>query len=372
MRAVITAERATERERFRVAALGVGLECRATDCVGLNDLQTRLSREPAADLVLVGLSDPPDPSLTAVGYAATVARTVAVAVGPVADAALIQRASSAGARRYLDQNRLQPQLSEALDSLSREGAVTLRRGKVLAVTSAQPGAGVTTVATGLAFALAAQKVGSVVLGELGTGVPELALSLNLTPANGLDQLIRLSERVDATMCRSTAVDHAAGVAVLAYPPETLQPEPLRADQARPLLTVLRATYDWVVMDLGHGMNDGNADLISQADRVVVVTRQDVPAIRLTRRYIKSLAVQPADRLMLLANRYGQAGLLAWKKVEEALKSTVVEWVPDDPAGVNAALTAGEPLAVASRGSGVNKSMGKLVRTLTGSLSVGNR
>lgn len=364
MRAVITAERPSDRERFRLAALGVGLECRATDCIAPGELQTRLSREPAADLVLVGMTDPPAAAMTALGYAATVARTVAVAIGPVSDAALIHQASGAGARRYLDQAQLQGQLSAALDSLSKEGAVTLRRGKVIAVTSAQPGAGVTTIATGLAFGLAAAKAGNVVLAELGTGVPELALSLGVTPTNGLDQLTRLSERVDATMCRTAAVAHPAGVAVLAYPPETLQPEPLRADQARPLLTVLRAAYDWVVLDLGHGTNDGNDDFLSQADRIVVVTRQDVPAVRLTRRYLKLLAVHPADRLLLVANRYGQPGHLAWKKIEEALKTPVAEWVPDDPAGVNAALAAGEPVAVAARGSAVNKCFVKLAKGLT--------
>jgi pilus assembly protein CpaE len=368
MRAVIAAERPTDREKYRVAALGVGLECRANDCVPATELQARLAREPAADLVLVAMSDPADAPLAALGHASMVARTVALAVGPVSDAVLIHKASGAGARRYLDEDRLQEQLTAALDSLSKEGAVTLRRGKVIAVCSAQPGSGVTTTAAALAFALAAEKKGSVALAEPGTGVPELALDLNATPANGLDQLLRLSERADASMARAAAVEHPAGVAVLAYPAETLVPEYVTAEQAKRLVTVLRAGYDWVVLDLGHGLTDGNVEFVHHADRVVVVTRQDVPAVRLTRRFLKGLAIAPAERLVLLANRYGQAGHLAWKKVEDALKVPVKEWLPDDPSGVNAALTAGEPVAVAARGSGLNKAAGKLVKALTAELT----
>jgi pilus assembly protein CpaE len=364
MRAVIAAESPADRDKYRVEVLGVGLECRANDCVPAADLQVRLSREPAADLVLVGMSDPPEIPLAALGHAACVARTVALAIGPLSDANLIHRASGAGARRYLDQNQLREQLVAALDTLSREGAVTLQRGKVIAVCSAHPGAGVTTIATALAFALASQKLGSVLLAETGTGVPELALDLKLNPVHGLDQLVKLSEQADATMVRTAAQKHKAGVSVLAYPAESLAPECLTGDQARRLLTVLRAAYDWVVLDLGHGLTEGNEELISHADRVIVVARQDAPSIRLTRRYLKTLEIVPAERQMVVVNRYGQAGHLKWKQVEEALRHRVTDWIPDDPARVNAALTAGEPLAIAARGSGVNRSAEKLARSLS--------
>jgi pilus assembly protein CpaE len=220
--------------------------------------------------------------------------------------------------------------------------------------------------------VAEEKVGAVALAEVGTGVPELALALNVTPANGLDQFLGLSEEADAKMARAAAVEHKSGVAVLAYKPETLAPRPVTAGEARRVLTVLRAAFDWVVLDLGHGVGGGNAEFVAQADRVVAVTRQDVPAIRLTRKFLGTLAVAPVDRLVLVANRYGQAGLLAWKKVEEGLRVAVKEWIPDDPAGVNAALTAGDPLAMAARGSGVVKSARTLARELTKQLAAPRR
>jgi pilus assembly protein CpaE len=368
MRAVIAADGSYDRDQYRVAALGAGLDCQANDCVPVAELPERLKREPVADLVLVGLAG--DAALTAIAQVAAVARVVPVAVGPVRDAELVRRATDAGARRYLDEDQLPEQLAEALESLGREGVVNLRRGKVIAVTSALPGSGVTTIAGGLAFALAAEKVGTVGLAEPGTGVPQLALNLNLKPTHGLNELVRLTQRADASMVKGAAVDHPSGVSVIAYPPETLAPEPVGADQAHRLFPVLRAAYDWVVLDLGHGMTDGNEVFLSRADRVIVVTRQDVPAVRLTRKFLKAVAVTPDDRLILLANRYGQAGHLAWKVVEESLNRPVREWVPDDPAGVNAAVAAGQPLA--ARGSSVHKCLVKLARGLVGELKAARR
>ena len=368
MRVIVAADRPTDREQCRVAALAAGLACEKGDCVETAQLAGRLAREPAARVVLVALGDAPDTGLDALGRAAAVADTLAVAVGRLDDPELIQRAIGAGARRYLDFDRLAEQLPVAVDTLGREGVVDLRRGKVIAVVAAQPGSGVTTVATALAFALAEEKVGSVALAEVGTGVPELALALSLAPVNSLGEFIERSEDADSGMARAAAVEHKGGVSVLAYKPETLRPSAVAAGEARRIQTVLRGGFDWVVLDLGHGADGGNAEFIAQADRVVVVTRQDVPAVRLTRRLLGKLVIAPVERLVLVANRYGQAGHIAWKKVEEALKVPVKEWIPDDPAGVNAALAAGEPLTTAARGSGVVKSARTLARELAKQLA----
>lgn len=368
MRVIVAADRPADREKCRIAALAAGLECEQADCGETGQLAARLARQPAARVVLVALGEDLEAGLSALGRAAAVTDAVAVAVGPMDDAGLIQRAMAAGARRYLDLDRLPEQLPVAIATLGKEGTVALKRGKVIAVVSAQPGSGVTTVSAALAFALAEDKVGSVALAELGTGVPELALDLNMTPANGLDEFIGRSEDADAGMARAAATEHKGGVAVLAYKAETLAPRAVSADDARRLAAVLRAAYDWVVLDLGHGHAGGNGEFIAHADRVVVVTRQDVPAIRLTRRMIGKLGVAPADRLVPVANRYGQAGHLGWKKVEEALRVAVKEWIPDDPAGVNAALAAGEPLTVVARGSGVAKAARTLARDMAKQLA----
>jgi pilus assembly protein CpaE len=224
------------------------------------------------------------------------------------------------------------------------------------------------VATGLAFALA--KPDPVALAELGSGTPELALALDLQPKHSLAELIRESERVDVSMIRDVAVPHAAGVSVLAYTPESLAPAAVTPAVARDFQVLLRSAFAWSVADAGHGLGAGTEELLTHSDAVVVVTRLDPPALRLTRRYLATLAEHgvPVEEVAVVANRYGQPGLVPWKKAEESLQANVFAWLPDDPASVNGALLAGRPLAEAAGRSRLARELAKLATELRARLA----
>lgn len=360
MRVLVAGERAQDREQYRLTARGVGLECAAADAVPLAGIRSRLAREPAVHLVLVATEPDPAAAAVAIKEAAQAGNRVA-AVVPAGDLGAEDLARRAGAADVWPADRLK----EGLLSSAGEGraAGEYRRGRVVAVTAAYPGAGVTTVASGLAFGLAGQ--GSVLLSELGSGAPELALALDVAVSHSLAELVRARERMDVSMVRRAAVAHPAGVDVLAYQPELLAAEPLTADVARDFEILLRTAYDWVVLDTGHPRGDGTGQLLKLADAVVVVTRLDAPSLRRTRQYLRALADDgvPAGRVDVAANRYGQAGLVPWRKAEEALKVSVKAWLPDDPKLVNQALTDGRPLAQAGPRAGLTRELGKLAAAL---------
>jgi Flp pilus assembly CpaE family ATPase len=238
------------------------------------------------------------------------------------------------------------------------------RGAVAAVTSAHPGAGVTTVAAGLAFALAGDGAGAVALAEPAPTVPELALSLRLAPRQSLGELIRAPDRLDEAAVRDAAVRHDAGVDVLAYPPETLRPDPLDPAAGRSLVAALRAGYDWAVLDLGAGADPGAVELMRLADVVLLVVRPDAPGMRLARAYAKRLAGElPPDRVKPVANRYRRAGGLAWRKVQEGLTAPIAAWLPDDPRAVRKSVNLGRPVAeVGGRFARRCRELARLVQT----------
>ena len=237
------------------------------------------------------------------------------------------------------------------------------RGRVIAVTAAQAGVGVTTISSGIAFGLAGKA--SVVLAELGSGVPELALDLDIAPKHSLAELIRSSDRMDPSMIRDAAVKHEAGVDILAYLPETLAPESIDAATARDFQILLRNIYQWVVLDAGprHGID--SEELVRHADLVVVATRLDPASLRLSRKYLHTLLTNglSADNVLLVANRYGQSGLVSWQKAEEVLKSKIEQWLPDDPRSVNGSLTSGRPLVQAARWSKLTRELNKLATVI---------
>jgi Flp pilus assembly CpaE family ATPase len=103
------------------------------------------------------------------------------------------------------------------------------------------------------------------------------------------------------------------------------------------------------------------------DAVVVVVRLDVPGLRQARRLTGLIADQrvPQGRIRLVANRYGQAGQLAWKKAEEAVGTPFLEYLPDDSGKLNQALTEGRPVVRLSPSARFSRSLAKLADLLNG-------
>jgi pilus assembly protein CpaE len=365
MRAIIASEFPGKASPFRPLLLGVGLECGAADCVTWTDLPLRFSQAPP-DLVLIVLGPHPGAATTLVQQIATTGVPV-LAVGPTAESQQILQVIRAGAAGYLDESQPRDELIVALERLRRSGAVVYRRGQTIAVLAADPGSGVTTVATSVAFALAGQYPGRVALAETAPGVPHLALNLNLQPQYTVADLAGRWDHMDATMVRRALVEHPAGVQVLAYKPETLQAVPMPPPAMRQTVLLLGALFDYTVLDLGHVFDEAALEALALSGVALLVVRLDVPSLRLTRQLLRQFGTQnvPTDKLRVIANRYGQRRQVSWKKAAEVLGLPIKEWIPDDPATINQACNLGQPLISLARRAAITRTFDTLVRRLKG-------
>jgi pilus assembly protein CpaE len=158
-----------------------------------------------------------------------------------------------------------------------------------------------------------------------------------------------------------------GVRVLASKPETLSGPTLEAGVMRKIVTLLRSAYSYTALDLGFGVAPAALEAMRLSEAVVVVSRIDVPGIRLTRNYLNTLveAGIPKNRLQVVMNRYGQNGQMQWKKAEAALPMPAAIWVPDDPRAVNHALNDGQPVVQNSRSSSMARRFAELAAILNG-------
>jgi pilus assembly protein CpaE len=299
-------------------------------------------------------------------YAVTHTAAPVWAVGATSDSQQVLAVIRAGAREFLDQSRLRDDVLRALDRLRTQGGSSTHGGRTIGVAGAVPGVGVTTTAAGLAFALADKHPGETALLETGSGLPRLALDLDLDPLHSVADLAREWQRMDPTLLRQTLLPHPAGVQVLAHRPETLHAEVLQGAALRQALIGLRAMFAFTVVDLGHEVS-GVQEAAGIADAVVVVVGLDVPAIRLTRQFLRELSEHgvPSDKIRLVANRHGQRKQVDWKKAQETLELPIVGWIPDDSATVNQALNEGQPLVRTARRAAITRSLDELAALLDG-------
>jgi pilus assembly protein CpaE len=361
MRVVLAGESGRAVQHLRPQVNGLGLECEATDCVSFDNVRLRMTAGAAVDLVLVVTGEDHAAALDAVRQLAPNFAVLATA-GP--DEAFMDQLLRAGARGLVDLENFRPRLQDLLEQLVLQRAIQVRRGRLIAVTSAQGGSGVTTAASALAFALAAQHPNDVILAELAA-VPELALDLDLQVKYSLGDLLDGWQRSDLHMVRQVATQHPGGVQVLAFPAETLEGRALAQQQMRQLLVLLREAAGFAVLDLGHSLTPGTREAFRLADSIVLLLRPDVPGVRLARAYLGRLRDEgvPLERIRPLANRSGYRRQVAQAELEKALGMAPAEWVPDDPTTMNAALAEGQPLAQYAPRARITRAFERLARSL---------
>jgi polysaccharide biosynthesis transport protein len=149
------------------------------------------------------------------------------------------------------------------------GQARAPQGAVLLVTSAQAAEGKTTVATGLAAALAKSGKSALVIdGNLRNPATHLAFGVT-SPAFGLSSLLRGngSESVDSAVQRTST----PGVWFLPGGAEA-DDAPLLIEQRLPsVLTQLRQKTDWIIIDGPSVLSGADASILaSMADGVVLV------------------------------------------------------------------------------------------------------
>ncbi len=365
MRAVVASDTVETRDQLRQLITGLGCDCAAEDCVPLDQLEFRLSKD-SIDLIFVDVGARSSEGLRLVSLAAEKALPV-IAVGPVDDASRIIETLRRGAREYLDQSKLRDDLLPALTKLQDAGSVRFKQGRSIAVTGVHPGCGVTTIATGLSFVLAKLYPEKVVLAELGPGVPELALHLDMEPRHSFDQLLHEWEYLDRRIVQEAALEHEGGVRVLARAANSLDTIAPDRKGFQQLILLLKSMYEFSVLDLGHYVGDESVEALKLADWVVVVVGLTVPSLRLSRKYVRLLTEKGVSekRILVVANRAGQKRQISRKEAQESLGQSIKTWIPDDTRTVNSALNTGQPLTAVARRAAIVKRLNLLAKELNG-------
>ncbi|PUB30161.1 pilus assembly protein CpaE [Promicromonospora sp. AC04] len=203
-----------------------------------------------------------------------------------------------------------------------------RSGQVVVVAGAKGGVGTSVLALLLARA---GRTGDTTLVDFDLGAGDLAAYAGVRTRRSVVDLAGVEGEVTARMLRETTYEVGGGLRLLTAPNDGERGEEMTPAAARSIVSALRFESNLAVLDVGAHLDEPRATAIEFADRVLLVTTPDLPALRAARRVIAQwdrLAIRRPTAVELVLNRRTSRDEVTPQLAERIVERPVAFTVPD--------------------------------------------
>src|SRR3989304_5889395 len=245
------------------------------------------------------------------------------------------------------------------------------RGKLVVVYSPKGGAGCTTLAVNLALTLHNEDAPvALVDGNLQFG--DVAVFVNEQGKNTIVDLAPRAEELDPEIVEEVMLKHpASGLHILAAPSRPEYAEKVSSGQFSKVLEYLRQLYAYVVVDTPSNLTDITLSAIDISDLIVLITTQDIPAIKNCRLFLDLVQTMGIDRerILFVMNRYDKRISITPERVTENLKQEIASVVPLDEQFVTKAVNRGIPFVLDNKNQPATRGIFSLAESVRARVAV---
>ena len=351
-----------------------------------------LAKELEPDVILMDINMPDIDGITATEtIRGEVPNAQIVILTVQADPNYMRRAMLAGARDFLTKP---PSVDEMLAAIRRAGELAheekskvkpvfsvnpgngsspmgvLRAGKIISVYSPKGGVGKTTLAVNLAIALQKEET-PVVLVDGNMEFGDVSVFLNQKTKNSIVDLAPRANELDPDVVEEVTSLHAeSGIKILAAPSRPEFAENVTGEQFASVLDFLRNLYSYVLVDCSSSLSDVTISTIDTSDLIVLVTTQEIPAIKDSRLFLdllKPLKIS-RERLLFVMNKYDKRIGIKPQKVSENFKQEIKVIVPFEEKVVLPSINRGVPFMLGEKSKSITRSFVSLTESVRKRLS----
>lgn len=337
-----------------------------------------LAKELKPDVILMDINMPDMDGITTTEVIRQQNPTVQIVILSVqGDPSYMRRAMLAGARDFLVKP---PAIDDLTGAIRRAGkmafeerekaavvaggqariaaaAMPAMQGKVIVVYSPKGGAGATTLAVNLAVTLQSEDTPTALVdGNLQFG--DVAVFMNEQVRNSVLDLAPRVDELDQEVVREVMIHHAAsGVRILAAPTRPEYAENVTGEQFAKVLRYLRDIFSYVVVDASSTLTDVVLASMDISDVIILITTQDIPAIKSARLYLDLADVLSIDRrrILFIMNRFDKRIGILPEKIGESFKHEVVATIPFEDRVIVPSVNRGVPFMLGDRTRPIAKS-----------------
>lgn len=290
----------------------------------------------------------------------------------------MRRAMLAGARDFLTKP---PSVDEMIGAIRRAGklaheeraksktaypvkpgngsvpAGVLKSGKIISVFSPKGGVGTTTLAVNLAVALQREETPVVLVdGDMEFG--DVTVFLNQKAKNSIVDLAPRADELDYDVIEEVTMLHQeSGIKFLAAPSRPEFAESVTGDQFAQVLDFLRNFFSYVIVDCSSSLSDVTLATIDTSDLIILMTTQEIPAIKDSRLFLDLL--QPLkinrDRLLFVMNKYDKRIGIKPEKISENFKQDLKVVIPFEEKVVLPSINRGVPFMLGVKSKSITRS-----------------
>lgn len=281
---------------------------------------------------------------------------------------LISAIKRAGEMAHLERAKGAKQ-QMAMNAVSGPSAVggfgAAQQGKIVVVYSPKGGTGCTTLAVNLAIALNNEETRTVLVdGNLQFG--DVAVFVNEQGKNTILDIAPRVDDLDAEIIDEILIRHeASGIRILAAPQRPEQAEKISADQFMKVLQFMQRFYSYVVVDTSSILTDVILSAIDLSDVVVIVTTQEIPAIKNSRLILDLLSTMgiSKERIVFAMNRFDKRISITPERVGENLKHEISAVIPLDEKIAITAVNRGVPFMLDNKSQLIGRGIFSLAETI---------
>lgn len=238
-------------------------------------------------------------------------------------------------------------------------------GKIVVVYSPKGGTGCTTIAVNLAIALNNEDTRSVLIdGNLQFG--DVAVFVNEQGKNTILDIAPRVDDLDAEIVDDILIKHeASGIRILAAPQRPEMAEKISPDQFIKVLQFMQRMYSYVVVDTSPILTDIILSAIDLSDVVVLVTTQEIPAIKNSRLILDLLNTMGVgkERIIFAMNRYDKRVAITPERVSENLKHEIAAAIPLDEKVAVTAVNRGVPFMLDNKSQPIGRGIFSLAESV---------
>lgn len=251
---------------------------------------------------------------------------------------------------------------------NQTAAMPAKKAHSIAVFSPKGGAGATTLAVNLAIALKDETQAPVLLVDADFRTADVDIFLSLLGKRSILDLVNLDQLIDQETLDQAITEHNSGIMVLCGDSQ-LQfiDTPFEASQIGALIEGIVALWDgFVVINTSNGLDRWTVEVLDAVDTVLVITRPELPALRVTRNFL-DLAEAAADtsgRWKVIMNAYQGKKMLQTADIEASIHHPITATVSEDYPLATTAINQGRPLVMAQRKSPLAKDILALAQLIS--------